>query len=149
MEKESVRLNEEAARRLIQRATELDASLSTQSSVAELREAARGAGISDEAFQRALDEARAEAAAVPPPLVKRTGIFPRNKFLLAAAIALILIGMLLAVRMAVPVPFVESPAVQPEVVSPLPPPGEAPAVPPPTTTPPPTTPPVGPAPSRR
>jgi len=49
---ESVRLNQEAARRLIQRATELDASLATESSVAELREAARGAGISDEAFQR-------------------------------------------------------------------------------------------------
>ena len=52
------RLDEAAARRLIERATELDARMKSQSTVADLREAARGAGISDEAFQWALSEVR-------------------------------------------------------------------------------------------
>jgi hypothetical protein len=53
---DSVRLDESAARRLIERATELDAKLASESTIADLREAARGAGISEEAFQRALAE---------------------------------------------------------------------------------------------
>ena len=55
---DSERLDEAAARRLIERATELDARMKSQSTVADLREAARGAGISDEAFQWALSEVR-------------------------------------------------------------------------------------------
>ena len=56
--KDTERLDEAAARRLIERATELDARMKSQSTVADLREAARGAGISDEAFQWALSEVR-------------------------------------------------------------------------------------------
>lgn len=72
---ESLRLDEDEARRLIARATELDARLATQSSIADLREAARGAGISDEAFQRALAEVRPEQ----PPVAGPDALFDINR----------------------------------------------------------------------
>lgn len=135
---DSVRLNEDAARRLIQRATELDASLATESSVAELREAARGAGISDEAFHRALEEVRAEANAAPTAAA-RVGTFAPRKYLIVAAIALLLGMALLVVRSrAFPVEgqLIEAvPAVPEEPATPVVPPPSA-TLPPPTPVPP-------------
>ena len=52
------RLPEEAARRLLQRASELEAARSADLSVAELRAAAREAGITPGAFEQALAESR-------------------------------------------------------------------------------------------
>ena len=57
------RLPEEAARRLLQRASELEAARSAELSVAELRDAAREAGITPGAFDQALAEVRARDAA--------------------------------------------------------------------------------------
>ncbi|HET9425044.1 MAG TPA: hypothetical protein VFO55_06695 [Gemmatimonadaceae bacterium] len=90
---ESVRLDEAAARRLIERATELDAKLASESTVAELREAARGAGISDEAFQRALAEVRHEgpAAADPDALFDINRRHPWRR-----VVAALVIGLLVA-----------------------------------------------------
>ena len=126
---ESVRLNEEAARRLLQRATELDASLATESSVAELREAASGAGISDEAFQRALEEVRAQpvgAARAAP----RTGTFAPRRFLILSVIAMLIgatiVWMSMRVVPAEFVPAAEAPHTQVPVIPPPPPAGSRP-----------------------
>jgi hypothetical protein len=120
---DSVRLNEDAARRLLQRATELDASLASESSVAELREAARGAGISDEAFQRALDEVRAEAKTP----VRQRGTFAPRRFVLISAILLLMGIAALVVARLNPQPVSEpavagEPAGTPVLPAPPPPP---------------------------
>jgi hypothetical protein len=68
--REAERLSEEAARRLLERATELEAARSAGLSVAELREAAREAGITPDAFEQALTEFRGadpSSLMVPPP----------------------------------------------------------------------------------
>ena len=57
--RDAERLSHEAARRLLERATELEAARGAQVSVAELREAAREAGITADAFEQALTEFRA------------------------------------------------------------------------------------------
>lgn len=126
-ETERVRLNEDAARRLIQRATELDASLSSQSSVAELREAARGAGISDEAFQRALDEVRASAALAPTVRI----VYPvKSSRTVVATVMVVLIVLLvgLAAMVRTRPRQVDAVPQAPQQVAPTP----APAVAPPT-----------------
>lgn len=56
--RDAERLPEEAARRLLERASELEAARSAEQSVAELREAAREAGIAPSAFEQALAEYR-------------------------------------------------------------------------------------------
>ena len=56
--RDAERLPEEAARRLLQRASELEAARSADLSVAELRAAAREAGITPSAFEQALAEFR-------------------------------------------------------------------------------------------
>ena len=56
--RDAERLSHEAARRLLERATELEAARGAQVSVAELREAAREAGITPDAFEQALTEFR-------------------------------------------------------------------------------------------
>ena len=68
--RDAERLPEEAARRLLERATELEAARSAELSVAELREVAREAGITPGAFEQALAEFRgtdpsSRVAAVP------------------------------------------------------------------------------------
>jgi hypothetical protein len=129
---EAVRLPEDAARRLIARATELDARLATESSIADLRDAARQAGISDEAFQRALDEVRSESA---KPVVAQAGrgTFAPRRFL-KLAIVLLVIGAALAVVTARLVGPVRAPT--PQGVPRTMPPEDMPIVPPPTTPPP-------------
>ena len=98
---DSVRLDEAAARRLLERATELDAKLVSQSTVADLREAARGAGISEEAFQRALAEVRQESAGPAPAAAPPRS---RRKLILALAATLIVgLGLVVFVgRRAIP-----------------------------------------------
>jgi hypothetical protein len=61
-EPDSVRLSEDAAAVLLARATELDAAGAGRVSIAELRQAARDAGIAPEAFEQALSELRAASA---------------------------------------------------------------------------------------
>ena len=56
--RDAERLSHEAARRLLERATELEAASSAGLSVGELREAAREAGITPDAFEQALTEFR-------------------------------------------------------------------------------------------
>ena len=131
-EMDKVRLNEEAARRLMKRATELDASLASQSSIAELREAARGAGISDEAFQRALDEVRAsEAPPVGQPPMRRQ--LREGYVILAVSVLMaILVGILVSRGQPVKFEKAAPPAVQPAPPHTMPP-DNMPVVPPPTT----------------
>jgi hypothetical protein len=84
------RLPEEAARRLLERASQLEAARSTELSVAELREAAREAGITPDAFEQALAELRARdsAAAARPAPTRRPGL---ARFWPAAVILLFLL----------------------------------------------------------
>jgi hypothetical protein len=58
-ERDTERLPEEAARQLLKRASELEATRGSEVSVAELRLAAREAGIGNGAFEQALAELRA------------------------------------------------------------------------------------------
>ena len=61
--RDAERLPEEVARQLLARAGELEAAHGAELSVAELREAAREAGIAPGAFEQALAELRARDAA--------------------------------------------------------------------------------------
>lgn len=119
---EGMRLDDAAARRLIERATELDSRLASESTVAQLREAARGAGISAEAFQRALTEVRPPAAAFvvdPPAAVRRKY---RNGILVGVVAAMVLIGAFVFARMVVPPPDESVRATGPSVARVAPPP---------------------------
>src|SRR6187551_2449641 len=71
--RDAERLPEEAARRLLERASELEAARSAELSVAELREAAREAGITPGSFEQALAEFRrtVPSSAVPPASDRR------------------------------------------------------------------------------
>jgi hypothetical protein len=131
-EMEAVRLPEDAARRLIARATELDARLQTESSIADLRDAARQAGISDEAFQRALDEVRAESAKPVSAPAQQAHVRPR---FIKVAILLFILGLGLVVFTS---RLVVLPAVRtaPQGVPSTVPPDNMPVVAPPTTPPP-------------
>ena len=103
---ESVRLDESAARRLIERATELDARLASESTVAELRDAARSAGISDEAFNRALREVRQEAqpSLIPvDPSLSTPGM--KRRVVLAIVAAVLLAAGLVVFGRTVPSPI--------------------------------------------
>lgn len=100
---DSVRLDEGAARRLIERATELDARMASQTSVADLREAALAAGISEEAFRRALEEVRGADSVASAPAVprrRRSVVTVTVIALLIAAVATV-VGSRLVVRRAV------------------------------------------------
>ena len=79
--RDAERLPEEAARRLLTRASELEASRVAELSVAELREAAREAGIAPASFEQALAELRGRdlsaAAPSPPTRLRRlTRLWP-------------------------------------------------------------------------
>ena len=62
-ERDAVRLSDDAAAMLLARASQLDAATADQTSIAELRQAARNAGIAPEAFEQALSEFHAANAA--------------------------------------------------------------------------------------
>jgi hypothetical protein len=90
------RLPPEAARRLLARASEIDAARGADPSVAELREAAREAGIAPEAFEAALAEHRARVGLAPagarPPRLAR--LWP-GALAAAAALAALRVAALL------------------------------------------------------
>jgi len=72
--RDAERLSEETAQHLLARASELEAVRGAELSVAELREAARQAGIAPGAFEQALAELRErELAAAAGPVPTRPG----------------------------------------------------------------------------
>lgn len=91
------RLPEEAARRLLARASELEATRAGELSVAELREAARDAGIAPSAFEQALSELRARdpaAVAGPAPTrLQRMARFWPAALILAALLSYVLLRL--------------------------------------------------------
>lgn len=74
------RLPEPVANKLLQRASEIDARLRAGSTVAELREAAKLAGIAAEAFEAALAEVAPEAKKVPEMVFGRADPPPVPSF---------------------------------------------------------------------
>ncbi len=69
---ESERLSDEAVRRLLGRASELEAARSSELSLAELRDVAREAGIAPSALEQAIAELRSQqpAADAQPSIVE-------------------------------------------------------------------------------
>lgn len=107
-------LSETVATRLLERASELDASRSGGFALADLRAAAAEAGISAPSFESALAELRAAEQAQVPDVVALPRRRPRRRALLAAvAAAFVALGGLLLVREVVPAspPTVEEPMV--------------------------------------
>ena len=100
--RDAERLPETAARLVLERASELEAARGAELSVAQLREAAREAGITPSAFEQALAEYRETASslvgAAPPAPRRRLGrLWP-------AALVLAALLSVLVIRMLVPVP---------------------------------------------
>ena len=77
-EPDAVRLSEDAAAMLLARASQLDAATANHVSIAELRQAARTAGIAPEAFEQALAEFRSAnaIASLPKQSPKRPWVRP-------------------------------------------------------------------------
>jgi hypothetical protein len=76
--RDAERLSEETAQHLLARASELEAARGAELSVADLREAARQAGIEPGAFEQALAELRErELAAAAGPVPSRPGRLAR------------------------------------------------------------------------
>lgn len=97
--RDAERLPEEAARRLLTRASELEAARGAELSVAELRLAAREAGIAPEAFEQALAELREKDVVPPlePPKQPALGFLRRHwpvTLIVAALIAVYLMRLL-------------------------------------------------------
>ena len=90
-DRDAVRLSEDAAAMLLARASQLDAATADQASIAELRQAARNAGIAPEAFEQALSEfhaANAVTGASEPKPKRRwvTKLVVATFLILAAAV---------------------------------------------------------------
>jgi hypothetical protein len=96
--RDAERLPEKAARQLLARASELEAARVAEVSVAELREAAREAGIAPGAFEQALAELRAGdpgAALGPAPTrLRRMARFWPAALSLAALLSIFVLRML-------------------------------------------------------
>jgi hypothetical protein len=93
-DQDSVRLSDDSAAVLLKRATQLDAASASKVSIAELRAAARDAGIAPEAFEQALAEFRAAGATMEAkPAARRRG--PRYWLAGVVVTALLLAYMLL------------------------------------------------------
>jgi hypothetical protein len=108
---DSVRLDESAARRLIERATELDAKLASESTIADLREAARGAGISEEAFQRALAEVDSGHSSALAPVDLEFRHKRLRRLVMSAVVAgVVVVAVFVLLRMVMPTRFVYEPA---------------------------------------
>ena len=99
--RDAERLPEEAARRLLERATELEAARSADVSVGELREAAREAGITPSAFEQALAEFRGAVPSSPvapaPAWRSRLARLWPAALVLGALLSLLVIRMLVSV----------------------------------------------------
>lgn len=91
-EQDSVRLSEDSAAGLLARATQLDAATADKVSIAELREAARDAGIAPDAFEQAVSEFHAASAVadVKPAEGSRRRWYWVAGVVLAAALLLVL-----------------------------------------------------------
>ena len=94
------RLSAETARRLLARASELEAARGSELSVTELREAAREAGIAPAAFDQALTELR-ERDSMTAGSPKPSGLSRIARFWPAALIVAVFLTFLL-MRMIVP-----------------------------------------------
>jgi hypothetical protein len=96
--RDSERLPEAAARRLLERASELEARRGAEMSVAELREAAREAGITPDAFEQALAEYHGTDLASPVPAPgsppRRLARFWPAALVLAALVSLLVVRLL-------------------------------------------------------
>ncbi|HEX6051081.1 MAG TPA: hypothetical protein VFZ21_17495 [Gemmatimonadaceae bacterium] len=96
--RDAERLPEDAARRLLARASELEAARVTEMSVAELREAAREAGITPGAFEQALAELRAgdpaAAAGLASPRRRRPALLWPAALILGALLSILVLRML-------------------------------------------------------
>jgi hypothetical protein len=98
--RDAERLPEEAARRLLARASELEAKRSSELTVAELREAAREAGIAPGAFEQALAELRSRqsvaltAGAPVPGLARRLARFWPAALILAALLSILFLRLI-------------------------------------------------------
>lgn len=96
--RDNERLPEETARRLLARASELEAARVAELSVAELRDVARQAGIAPAAFDQALAELRArDLAAITAPQLTRLQRMTRFWPAAASLGALLLILFLRAI----------------------------------------------------
>jgi hypothetical protein len=98
--RDAERLPEEAARRLLERASELEAARGAELSVAELREAAREAGITPGAFEQALAEYRGTDPTRPG--VAAMAPWRRMARFWPAALVLATLVSILVMRMLVP-----------------------------------------------
>ncbi len=85
-EPEAIRLSEDAAAMLLARASQLDAATAGRASIAELRQAARNAGIAPEAFEQALSEFHAANAVTMPNEAK-----PKHRWMAKVVVATFLI----------------------------------------------------------
>ncbi len=96
--RDAERLPEEAARRLLARASELEAARGTELSIAQLREAAHEAGITPGSFEQALAELRARdtVAVAGPASPKRRGLarFWPAALILGALLSILVLRML-------------------------------------------------------
>jgi hypothetical protein len=98
--RDAERLSEDAARRLLDRASELEAARGSEVSVAELRDAAREAGITLGAFEQALAEYRgagSSSSGVAGPV--RRGRFARlwpAAVVVAGSLSVLVLRMLFA-----------------------------------------------------
>ena len=99
--RDAERLPETAARRLLERASELEAARGAELSVAQLREAAREAGITPGAFEQALAEYRETAsspiAAATPTSRRRLARLWPAALVLAALLSVLVLRMLVSV----------------------------------------------------
>ena len=95
------RLSAETARRLLARASELEAARGSELSVTELRDAAREAGIAPAAFDQALTELRERDSMTAGSLTKPSGLRRIARFWPAALIVATFLAFLL-LRMIVP-----------------------------------------------
>ena len=95
------RLSAETARRLLARASELEAARGSELSITELREAAREAGIAPAAFDQALTEFRERDAMTAGSLPKPSGLSRLARFWPAALIVAVFLAFLL-MRLIVP-----------------------------------------------
>lgn len=101
--RDAERLSAEAARLLLTRASELEAARGSELSIAELREAAREAGIAPAAFDQALTELRERDSAMTagsPP--KPSGLSRMARFWPTALIVAAFLAFLV-LRLIVPV----------------------------------------------
>ena len=99
--RDAERLSAETARRLLARASEFEAARGSELSIAELRDAAREAGIAPAAFDQALTELRERDSMTAGSAPKPSGLSRMARFWPAALIVVAFLSFLV-LRMIVP-----------------------------------------------